>query len=50
MKCRVKNEPMSEKTPRQRLKCKLFTENAVLRHRLIKSNMIYIKEWVNLCE
>ena len=32
MKCRVKNESMSEKTLRQRLKCELFTENAVLRN------------------
>ena len=30
MKCRVKNESMSEKTLRQRLKCELCTENAVL--------------------
>ena len=30
MKCRVKNESMSEKTLRQRLKWELFTENAVL--------------------
>ena len=32
MKCRVKNETMSEKTLRHRLKYELFTENAVLRN------------------
>ena len=30
MKCRVKNESLSEKTLRQRLKCELCTEYAVL--------------------
>lgn len=32
IKCRVKNESMSEQTLWQRLKCKLFTGNAVLRN------------------
>ena len=52
MKCRVKNETMSEKTLRHRLKYELFTENAVLRNiNQIKYDIqLYIIEWVNLCE
>ena len=32
IKCRVKIESMSEQRLRQRLKCELFTQNAVLRN------------------
>ena len=32
IKCRVKIESMSEQRVRQRLKCELFTQNAVLRN------------------